>query len=219
MRTWSALIVLLLFAGLLLSTFIVFVPHGHTTTAFVTKSEVVTVYSTVFRYLTIDKPGYDLSKQLLEQLSRVVPGYEKIEAYHIIVPSTPGTHSYGFAVFWKQGINHTHLIFFHAPDNARYVLDVDSFIQTRFVAAKHIPTVEARIIPRAELTETVITEKGETYRKQWDILPTTPGYPSTPQVDRGGDMVWIISYRPLEEKDYGETLVARYYFLKITVVK
>lgn len=37
-------------------------------------------------------------------------------------------------------------------------------------------------------------ENEETYHI---IVPTVPGYHSTAQVEKGGDMVWIISYKPL----------------------
>ncbi|MDW8063771.1 MAG: hypothetical protein RMI43_06340 [Candidatus Caldarchaeum sp.] len=219
MKVWVGLVLATLLAGLFLATLFAGQPREQITHATITRYQTITAFSTVTRYTTVDKPGYSLPSALLEKLSSVVPNYEREEAYHIIVPSAPGTYSYGFAVFWKYGENHTHLLVFHAPENARYVFDVASFIQTRFVAAKNIPNVQASVFPRAELTETVVTSDGHIMVKKWDIQPTMPGYPSTPQIERGGSMVWVVSYKPLENVEYGESLVARYYFLEITVLK
>lgn len=218
MKTSIAVAAVLLAVGLASSYLLFSGPQsrGEITTFTHTATATLTVTST--KFTSVEKPGYGLPDLLLQKLSQIQPDYDTKEAYHVYVPDKPGTYSYGFAVFWKYGINHTHLIFFHVADNRRIVFGPSSFVQTRFVAAKNIPNIEASVIPRAYITETVITGGGETFSKSWQILPNIPGYPSTPQIERNvGDIVWIISYAPLEQRPYGESLVARYYFLEIIV--
>ncbi|MEM0441267.1 MAG: hypothetical protein QXF45_07285 [Candidatus Caldarchaeum sp.] len=204
-------------AALILGLFLTTPQREAVTTATTTKQITITSVSTVVRFTTVDKPGYSLPQPLMEKVAEIVPDYEKIQGYHILLPSEPGTYSYSFAVFWPYGENHTHLIFFHCEQTRRFVLTPSSFVQVRFVAARNIPNIQASVFPRGEIVETVVTDGGETSSKRWDIVPTIPGYPSTPQVERGGNMVWIVSYRPVEKGEYGESLVARYYFLEVTV--
>ena len=217
MKTGALLVVALLLSGLVLGTLLLAMPRTLEATSTTTRLATTTATITSTRFATVTRQGYGMPTQLLEKLSSMLPNYDKAQAYHVYVPSEPGRYSYSFAVFWRYEENHTHLIYFHAPANKSFTLGLNSLIQTRFAAAKNIPNTPAAFIPRAEMTETVITERGESFTRRWDIVPTSPGYPSSPQVERAADMVWVITYRLLDDKEYGESLVARYYFLEIIV--
>ncbi|MEM4494898.1 MAG: hypothetical protein QXE96_03770 [Candidatus Caldarchaeum sp.] len=217
MKTGAIIIIALLVSGLVLGTLLLAVPGTREIVSTTTRIITLTETSTITKFATVTRQGYGLPTPLLEKLSSMVPDYDRAQAYHIYVPGEPGVYSYGFAVFWRYGENHTHLIIFHALENKTIIIGLNSLIQTRFAAAKNIPNTPAAFIPRAEMTETVITDSGQTLTRRWEIIPTSPGYPSTPQVERAGDMVWVIQYRLLDEREYGESLVARYYFLEIIV--
>jgi len=216
-KTGALIVVVIIISGLVLGTLLLAMPRTFETTSTTSRLVTVTATYTSTSYATVTRQGYGMPTQLLEKLSSILPDYEKAQAYHVYVPSEPGRYSYSFAVFWRYEENHTHLIYFHAPLNKTFIIGLNSLIQTRFAAAKNIPNTPAAFIPRAEMTETVITDRGDTMTRRWDIVPTSPGYPSTPQVERAGDMAWVITYRLLDDREYGESLVARYYFLEIIV--
>ncbi|MEM1937073.1 MAG: hypothetical protein QXX49_02705 [Candidatus Caldarchaeum sp.] len=158
------------------------------------------------------------SSALLELLSSRYPNYESMETYRIKLPSKPGTYQFSFAVFWRYGQNHSHVIIIEPPEKAEMVFMLDSLIQTRFVSSRHLPNIPAPWPPTASLTETVLTEDGRVLSRTWNITRNVPGYPSTPQVERSGAQAWVVSYKPLQDEQSGDSLVARYYFLVVRVI-
>lgn len=189
-----------------------------TQTFYVTSTLTKTVTYTATMVKTAGEGSGSVPPSILLKIAEKYPSYETFQSYHVWLPAKPATYTYSFAVFWRFGENHTHIIFFHPPAGGRIVFMLGSLIQTRFAAAKNIPNVPAPNLPVALMSETVFTEDGQDFVKTWEIGPQVQGYPSQPQVERGGHMAWVISYKPLEHRDYGESLVARYYFLEVKVI-
>jgi len=191
--------------------------------------QTITHYTTIIKEITTTTtkttlavrtagPGYSsMPADMLLRLAEMVPDYEKLETYHVWVPDKPGVYLYRFGIFWRFGENHTHLVVFHPPEGRRFTFRPDSLIQVRFAAAKNIPNNPSSITPTALIEEKVLTEDGAVYEKTWEIKPPLQGIPSQPQRETGGHQVWVITYRPLELRSYGESLVARYYFLELQV--
>ena len=192
--------------------------------------QTITHYTTIVREVTTTTtkttlaiktagPSYSsLPANMMLRLVNMVPDYQNVETYHIWVPDKPGVYLYKFAVFWKFGENHTHIVVFHPPENRRFIFRPDSLIQVRFAAAKNIPNTPSPITPTALIVENVLTEDETVYSKSWEINPPLQGIPSQPQQASGGHQLWIVQYTPLELKNYGESLVARYYFLEMQVI-
>ncbi|MEM1945948.1 MAG: hypothetical protein QW614_01610 [Candidatus Caldarchaeum sp.] len=176
-----------------------------------------TVTSTVTVAKTVVEGSGSIPSSIVLKIAETYPNFETMQTYHVWLPAKPGTYVYSFAVFWRYGENHSHIIYFHPPEGGKITFMLDSLIQTRFAAAKNIPNVPAPNPPVALLRETVFTEDGQVSVMSWDIGPHVQGYASRPQVERGGHIAWAVSYTPLEQKAYGESLVARYYFLQIRV--
>ncbi|MDW7978765.1 MAG: hypothetical protein RMH74_08180 [Candidatus Caldarchaeum sp.] len=223
MRTASVLLVLLLglsaFSVIFLAT-----PRGENqvkTTTFATTSTftaTTTISLTTTIVITETRQGWDPSSALVEAVGKRYPNQESFETYHIRLPNNPGTYYYSFAVFWKYNQNHTHIIYFHLPENKQMAILPDSTIQIRFVSARYLPNIPAPWPPIAEVVETVFTGDGFVSSRAWVLNRQIPGYPSSPQVERSGPQAWVVSYRPLDSEPAGESLVARYYFLVIRVI-
>jgi len=221
LRAAALFLALMMGLGVFIFSLASLVPQG---------GQTITHYTTVVREVTTTTtrttlaiktagPGYSsLPANMMLRLVNMVPDYQNVETYHIWVPDKPGVYLYKFAVFWKFGENHTHIVVFHPPENRRFIFRPDSLIQVRFAAAKNIPNTPSPITPTALIVENVLTEDETVYSKSWEINPPLQGIPSQPQQASGGHQLWIVQYTPLELKNYGESLVARYYFLEMQVI-
>jgi hypothetical protein len=122
--------------------------------------QTITHYTTTKTTLAIKTAGLDylsLPAKMILLLVETMPDHSKRRDIPYRGPDKPGVYLYRFAVFWKFGENHTHIVVFDPPENRRFIFRPDSLIQVRFAAAKNIPNNPSPIIPTALIKENVLT--------------------------------------------------------------
>lgn|GEM_PF-2291086 len=165
---------------------------------------------------TVTKPI--IPPALSNKMEEAIPGSTDAISYHIKLPSKTGLYKYSFAVFWKFKEEHIHTIVIEASEGTRFYMRPDSLIQVRLAAAGNVPNTPAPFGPNATLTEIALGDDGVIKSLNWEMRPNIYGIPSKPQIERGAMVVLVVKYTPGEMGETGESLVARYYFLEISVV-
>ena len=164
---------------------------------------------------TVTKPP--IPSTLSGKMEEIIPGSSIAPTYHIRLPSKPGVYKYNFAVFWKFKEEHIHTIIIEASEGMRFYIMPNSLIQVRLAAASNVPNTPAPFGPNAILTEIAFGDDGRARRQSWEMRPNVYGIPSKPQIETGTVAVMMVRYVPGEMGETGESLVARYYFLEISV--
>ncbi|GBC69068.1 hypothetical protein HRbin01_00759 [archaeon HR01] len=221
MKAAVAVIVLMLLIGTAGFLLLNLSPGPGVATTTVTSYSTVTASTTAF-YTTTVALGetFTVTKPIIpeivaERMEELAPGSTSQNIYHIRLPEKPGEYTYGFGVFWRFGEEHTHTIVFEAPQGRIFTILPSSYIQVRYASARNIPNTPAPIGPNATLTEMTFDGQGRMWTSSWEMRPNIYGIPSRPQLETGSIMVIVVRYTPLEMGEYGESLVARYYFFDI----
>ena len=218
--TLALLIIVMMVLGLV--GVIAFIParvETMTTTIFNTTTMTATALHTTTIGLgetyTVTQPP--IPPALSGKMEEIIPGSTTAATYHIKLPSKPGVYKYSFAVFWKFKEEHVHTIVIEASEGTRFYMMPSSLIQVRLAAASNVPNTPAPFGPNATLTEIALGDDGVVRSESWEMRPNVYGIPSKPQIETGTVAVMVVKYIPGAMGETGESLVARYYFLEISV--